>query len=295
MSPTQSSHAAGPATSGRHDRAGDHDARGDGDGAEAAGHDGPAQEQGRLELPRRAERDGDPDAERPVGPSPGGGVHEEQERAQLAELHGVEEGPGQSGQEDDRPADLAADRKEGDAGEEREDEHHGPGERRGQRGHRCGEREDRKDERGRVVEEAIRPRSRERKVVQRSAGQQAPRGAVVHQVVVAERIAGREQDQRRPSRSARRSPAPAGRPGASRRTSTPGTGPLIARYLPEERGNASRWGSSCARTRSCGHHASIRLPGGRRPAPGDHEHREPSMERHWLVELDRRVPRAYGL
>ena len=168
------------------------DREGDGahrDSAVASGQERPDEDEPRLELDRRTKGAAQAQAEGIVQPSPADREAQEQERSHLAELHGIREWPGQTGQQNGPPADGRRDRHERDTDEERGDEQGGPGPDRGRRREEP-ERQDERDERRRVVEEPEAATRLEGQVVDRCACQHASRRLVVGEEVEAEGVAG---------------------------------------------------------------------------------------------------------
>ncbi len=200
--PAEDGHVVGPRPETGHDRGRHRRGGEDGDPDDgcpvAPGHDGPAEQQRRLDLHDRPERHRDPQRTRPVAPTPAGGEGEEQERPDLAELDRVEVRPADAGQEEDRPADARADREESAA----EGERAGEDDRPDHRPAACRQprERDHEDGEGRRIEEDREPAGDvDRRVVQRLPGQQAVRRLDVRLEVVAEGVAGRPGDRRRPA------------------------------------------------------------------------------------------------
>ena len=139
-----------------------------------------------LELDDRPDRDRDAQSGRPVHPAPAGREAQEQERTDLAELDAVHERPGEAGEEDDEPADIARHRKHRDAEAERDQDGDRPARdlvRVRQQGERHGEQR----EWGRIEVLARRTSLVDRGVIDGLAAEQAMSGVEVGVGVVADR------------------------------------------------------------------------------------------------------------
>ena len=187
---------ADPGQHGREHRQHAEDDRPDDRRPPAPGQHGPDEQDPRLELDRRAQRGARPQPDRVVQPAPADREQEVQDRADLAELDRVGDGPRQAGQQDDPPADRPRHGQDGRPDRERGDQQPSPDPDRRRLGQEAeGEHDGR--ERRRVVEQPEAAGRLEAHVVQRLAVEQPDRGLVVGQEVEAERpgLLGRPDDQ----------------------------------------------------------------------------------------------------